>query len=93
MNGPIAVVEAKAVAFLDSRTGAVQQVPASAANGRAVAFGGGIFVASFTKLLRVTPGGVQWTADLPHVSQTLPAALDDGGVVVQSEDEICAAAA
>jgi outer membrane protein assembly factor BamB len=88
----LAVPERSAVAFVDRSSGDVQQLPAQPGGGARAAAAGqnGLVLASDTQVRLVTATGVSWTAQLPHYTQTAPAALDDGGVAVESEDPICA---
>jgi putative pyrroloquinoline-quinone binding quinoprotein len=88
----IAVLERDAVAFVDRDSGNVRQVSAPAGGGYAAASDNGLFLASQTRVLLVTPTGVSWTTQVAHYTHTRPAVLDDGGVAVQSEDPICATA-
>jgi outer membrane protein assembly factor BamB len=91
-DGALAVLEQRAVAFVDRDTGTVAQVPVFRGMGRAVGRDNTLFVTSPEQVRRVTADGVSWTARLPHFTQSDPAALDDGGVAVHSEDLECAVA-
>lgn len=91
-DNAFAVIELNGVAFVDRDTGDVRQVsiPASGGSGRAAAGDNKLFETYDGKVRLVSPTGVSWTASVPHFTQTDPAALDDGGVAVESEDLECA---
>jgi hypothetical protein len=49
-----------------------------------------VLAVSGTEARLVTPDAVTWTTRLPHFAQSDPAVLTDGGLVIQTEDPMCA---
>lgn len=86
----IAISERDAVAFVDRDAGDVQRVSEGASTAYGTPGDDGLFLGIGTELLFLSPRAVVWRAQLLHYTQLDPAALDDGGVAVQSEDPMCA---
>jgi outer membrane protein assembly factor BamB len=86
----LAIFERDSVAFVDRDTGDVERVSASASVGHGTAGDDGLFLGTGTELQFLSPTAIVWTEQLLHFTQLDPAALDDGGVAVQSEDPMCA---
>jgi outer membrane protein assembly factor BamB len=91
-DGTLVVPERSSLAFLDRSSGHVRHVslPVSGGRGYVAAGNEGVLAVSGTEARLVTPDAVTWTTRLPHFAQSDPAVLADGGLVIQTEDPMCA---